>query len=66
MRIQERLDLSSQIRITGAGLAEEARAISVRPLECRLKDLPDALPPVRLAGHVAPRSRGGLPAPPVN
>jgi hypothetical protein len=27
MRIQERLDLSSQIRITGAGLAEEASPI---------------------------------------
>jgi hypothetical protein len=56
MRIQQRLDVSPQIGIAWAGLAEEASAISFGPIEGRLKHLPDVLPPVRLAVHDAPRS----------
>jgi hypothetical protein len=50
----------SQIRITGAGLADEANAIGFGAIERRLKNVPDALPPVRVAVHDAPRSMSGL------
>jgi hypothetical protein len=49
-----------QIRITGAGLAEEASAIGFGAIEHRLKDQPDALPPVRFTVHDASWSMSSL------